>query len=93
MEDAKRERKTMEKNSVRCARGSASSGGRRNERVGRCFAWYRFKRVPCHEKQKKSLIDDAFADRWFFGLRVANTSVKISIDLDERLGLYLPHDS
>lgn len=34
--------------------------------------------------KKKSLIDDAFADRWFFGFRVANTSVKISIDLDSQ---------
>lgn len=34
---------------------------------------------------KNSLIDDAFADRWFFGLRGVNTSVKLSIDLDRQV--------
>ena len=85
MDDAKRERKTVEKNSVRGARGSASSDGRRNERVGRCDARQRFKRVPCQEAQKKSLIDDAFADRWVFGSRGVDTSVKLSINLDRQV--------
>lgn len=85
MDGAKRERKTVEKNSVRCARGSASSGGRRNERVGRCVEPHLSNGCLVTKNEKKSLIDDAFADRWFFGLRVVDTSVKTSINLDRQV--------
>ena len=40
-------------------------------------------RVKKHTK--KSLIDDAFADRWVFGSRGVDTSVKLSINLDRQV--------